>query len=599
MRRQYVFLQFLLFFSFQLVAQSAIIDSLQKALPKAESSSEKFKILNKLCQHTTSVNRDLAMKYALIYDSLAHDINDPYQLARAKVLIGSVDFTSGEYEKAAEAFLSAVSDFSAINDSSQVGAMHNNLSAIAWAQKDTMGAINYLLEAIPYYTGSTRLRRLIINHTNLGGLLRVAGRYDEAKKYLLRAIDYVNELKTPQELGGPYSSLTQIALEQGDVRQAKVYATLALHHLSATKDIQTIQSVWRVKAKIASKENDFPEMKRCLDLAQEITDGNNLKTMEAGLLSDWKEYFVKIGDYRNAFHYSEKLRLKNDSTLNLERDRNLTELREKFEMDKKEKEIALLSVQNDLNETKILASRRQNTGLLFGLVILGLFSIILWRLFSKIKTQNLLISYALQEKDTLLREIHHRVKNNLQVISSLLSLQSKYIHDENAIDALKQGQSRVRSMALIHQDLYQSDNLKGVNAQIYFSKLLDNLLHSYKIKDGDITMDVRVDPIILDVDTMIPLGLVINELISNALKHAFSSASDPTIKVRLQEVDELLVLEISDNGSGVADINEMQNKSFGFSLVKIFASKLKADLAMKSEAGFSVEMKIKQFEKAA
>ena len=599
MKTQLLLILIFLLSSASLFGQTAIVDSLQTALSTAEDTKQQLRILNKLCQHTTSVDGDLAMKYAMKYDSLAHMINDPYQLARAKVLIGSVDFTSGDYEKAANAFISAISDFSAINDSSQVGAMHNNLSAIAWAQKDTLGAINYLKQAIPFYTGKTRLRRLVINHTNLGGLLRISGDYDEAEKYLLQAIEYVKELKMPQELGGPYSSLTHVALAQDQVNQAKAYANKALEYLSPTKDIQTIQSVWRAKARIASVENDLGAMKAYLTHAQKVTDENNLKTMEAGLLSDWKDYYVKAGDYRKAYDYSERLRLKNDSILSLERDKNLSELRQKFEADKKEKEIAFLNMKNDLSETKIEASRRQNLGLTIGLAILGFLLLLLMILYRKIQKQNVVVSKALQEKDTLLREIHHRVKNNLQVISSLLSLQSKYIHDENAIDALKQGQSRVRSMALIHQDLYQSDNLKGVNAKLYFTKLLDNLLHSYKIKTGTIDLDIDVDPIILDVDTMIPLGLVINELISNALKHAFASSSNPRIRVRLNEVNNLLHLEISDNGSGVSDINQMQNKSFGFSLVKIFATKLKAELDMKSEKGFSVQMKIKHFEKAA
>ncbi len=170
-------------------SQHSVVDSLQQALDTAQTVMSKFRILNLLCQHTTQKDRNLAMYYARTYDSLAQEINDTHQKGRAQVLIGSVDFMSGDYEKAAVAFLTAMTAFEDLKDSAQIGALYNNMSGIAWAQRDTFGAINYLQQAIPFYSGSTRIRRLIINHTNLGNMFIVAGQYDEAEKYLLKAID--------------------------------------------------------------------------------------------------------------------------------------------------------------------------------------------------------------------------------------------------------------------------------------------------------------------------------------------------------------------------------------------------------------------------
>lgn len=579
--------------------QDAIIDSLEQALDTARTTKSKFRILNLLCQHTTQKDRQKAMYFAKMYDSLAHEVDDTYQKGRAKVLIGSVDFISGDYPKATEAFLSAMIDFEEVRDSGQIGALHNNLAAVAWAQKDTFGAINYLQQAIPYYTGSTRLRRLIINHNNLGNMLKITGQFEEAEKYLLKSIEYIHDINLPDELGGPYAMLADLAVKRKFSEQAEIYANDALKYLSPTKDLQLIQGVWLTKAQVALEMNEMENARVCLTEAQRITRENNIRNVEAGLISRWIEYYEKTGDFRNAFLHSEQLRQLNDSLLNADRDRNLTELREKFEADKKEKEISLLNVQNDLIQTKMMAGKRQNIGLLTGLILLAGISLVLFRLYQKIEKQNKVISTALLEKDTLLREIHHRVKNNLQVISSLLSLQSKYILDENALDALRQGQDRVRSMALIHQDLYQNDNLRGVNAKIYLTKLVENLLRSYKIREDEIRLDIRVEPVNLDVDTMIPLGLMMNELISNALKHAFKTAPEPTISIVLSEQGNNLYLEIADNGTGVADIGAMEKKSFGFSLIKMFATKLKADLDVQSDGGFKVKMKIRNFEKAA
>lgn len=580
-------------------SQHSVVDSLQQALDTAQTVKSKFRILNLLCQHTTQKDRNLAMYYARTYDSLAQDIDDTYQKGRAKVLIGSVDFMSGDYEKAAVAFLTAMTAFENLKDSAQIGALYNNMSGIAWAQRDTFGAINYLQQAIPFYSGSTRIRRLIINHTNLGNMLIVAGQYDEAEKYLLKAIEYIHEIKIPSELGLPYSMLSDLYVKKKLYEQAEIYANNALKYLSVTKDVQTILGVWRTKAQVALERDQLENARICLTEAQKIVEENNIRSVEKGLLSSWLDYYRKVGDFRNAFNFSEQIRHLSDSLLHADRDRNLTELREKFEADKKEKEIAVLSMQNDLIETKMQASKRQNMGLIIGLLLLMGISTILFKLYQKIEKQNKVISIALREKDTLLREIHHRVKNNLQVISSLLSLQSKYIQDENALDALRQGQDRVRSMALIHQDLYQNINLRGVNAEVYLTKLLENLLRSYKIREDEIKLDIQVEPINLDVDTMIPLGLMMNELISNALKHAFVNTTEPKIRISLWEQNQYLHLEIADNGTGVADLKEMEKKSFGFSLIKMFATKLKADLDIQSKQGFEVKMKIKQFEKAA
>ena len=135
--------------------------------------------------------------------------------------------------------------------------------------------------------------------------------------------------------------------------------------------------------------------------------------------------------------------------------------------------------------------------------------------------QNTIVFEALKEKDFLLREIHHRVKNNLQVISSLLSLQARQIGDKNIQKAINEGRSRVRSMALIHQNLYQNENLTGVSVERYLSNLLSELFDTYKVDSDKITLHFNIQDIDLDVDTMVPFGLILNELISNCLKHAF------------------------------------------------------------------------------
>ena len=214
----------------------------------------------------------------------------------------------------------------------------------------------------------------------------------------------------------------------------------------------------------------------------------------------------------------------------------------------------------------------------------------------QVEAENAIITKSLEEKDTLLKEIHHRVKNNLQVISALLTLQSSHLKDAQAKIALREGQDRVQSMALIHKDLYQHDNLKGVNAKEYLSQLVENLVTSYKLQNN-IEVEMQVEEILFDVDTMIPLGLMINELISNTLKHAFADDQSGKMKIFLKELNDILHLQISDNGKGVTEKELSSNKSFGYSLIKSFARKLDADYTISSENGFQIDLAIKKYSK--
>jgi len=154
-------------------------------------------------------------------------------------------------------------------------------------------------------------------------------------------------------------------------------------------------------------------------------------------------------------------------------------------------------------------------------MIISTAAILLIGLLYRNQKQKKLISIQNDEKDILLREIHHRVKNNLQVISSLLGIQSRSIKDVQAKQAIHEGRARVHSMSLIHQNLYKKDNLTGVDMRVYLNKLSTDLINTYNLSEGQIEIEKDIDELILDVEYVVPIGLIINELISNALKYAF------------------------------------------------------------------------------
>ena len=190
------------------------------------------------------------------------------------------------------------------------------------------------------------------------------------------------------------------------------------------------------------------------------------------------------------------------------------------------------------------------------------------------------IRTSLQEKELLLKEIHHRVKNNLQIISSLLSLQAQQIHDEEVLEMFSNSQNRVTSMALIHEKLYRSDELTGVNFAEYIETLTANLFQSYQVSTQHLQLRVEVQDIFLEIDEAIPCGLVINELILNALKHAFPGGREGEIYINLnRREDGRYLLIVKDSGVGLPeDIDIATLDSLGLKLVDILVHQLQGSV---------------------
>jgi two-component sensor histidine kinase len=301
-----------------------------------------------------------------------------------------------------------------------------------------------------------------------------------------------------------------------------------------------------------------------------------------------------------ALKHLEQHHLLQDSILNQEITSQINDLEIRYQTQKKEQEIALLNSQKVASDYKLKSSRRQLVGL--GSVLLIFAGLLMWlfQLNRKIQSQNAIISKALEEKSILLKEIHHRVKNNLQVVSSLLNLQSRHVEDISARKALKEGQNRVKSMGLIHQKLYQEDNLTGIEVKEYVEKLTQSLFHSYNISPDKIQLKLDIDNLNLDVDTLIPMGLIINELVSNALKHAFDEHMDGIVRVVLKENQNQLELEVSDNGKGLDhQENDALKRSFGYRLITAFSNQLKAKLEVNGNDGTRVGMYIRNYKKVA
>lgn len=334
------------------------------------------------------------------------------------------------------------------------------------------------------------------------------------------------------------------------------------------------------------------DCKTAFDIAKEVKDVE-YQNLASKCLS---EAYSKIKNYEKAFIYQSKHKILTDSIFNTNNVEKMTQLQMQYEFDK----------QNELENVKTNAKEKVNKQLIYSLII-GLIGLtILLGLLYKINSnrkhnneilavKNKQINKALANNEVLMKETHHRVKNSLQMISSLLYLQSENIEDEKAAASVKDGQIRVKSMALIHQKLYQNDNLTGVEVTDYINDLAESIFQSHNINNNDIELIIDVDKMVLDIDTITPIGIIINELIVNALKHAFSEETKHAkINISLHKIKEELILKVEDNGKGI-NIEKKKEKSFGMKLIKSLSRKLKADLTIVNKNGTLVTLNIKRF----
>ncbi|NYB51251.1 MAG: PAS domain S-box protein [Methanobacteriaceae archaeon] len=204
------------------------------------------------------------------------------------------------------------------------------------------------------------------------------------------------------------------------------------------------------------------------------------------------------------------------------------------------------------------------------------------------------IIQSLNEKEVLLREIHHRVKNNMQVISSLLNLQSRSIENESVRDVFKESQNRVRSMSMVHELLYRSPDLASIYFKDYIRNLVNTLFQSYNAHNREIKLKADIEDIKMGIDTAIPLGLIMNELLTNSLNHAFQEGQNGEIKISAKLEGDGYLVTISDNGVGFPDdIDFYQTRSLGLQLVNTLVDQIKGDIKLETEHGKGTKFELR------
>jgi two-component sensor histidine kinase len=303
------------------------------------------------------------------------------------------------------------------------------------------------------------------------------------------------------------------------------------------------------------------------------------------------------GDYKNAFKYYNIKNELNDSLRLANNSKQLSELQVKYDAVKKDDQIHLLTLtdKEEARKVTLIAIGFILTAILLALILMQ------YTVISKKNRQMALTNKTIQEQSeklqVLMKELHHRVKNNLQIVSSLLSLQSNRLVDEESRNAIKLGQQRIEAMSLIHRSLYQQDNPTMVNMREYITDLTESIMMSFGVDKDTFDLHLDVSVADLDVDVAMPLGLIINEWVTNAFKHAYKANElKPALWIKLSAGNSL-ELQIKDNGSGMPlEMWEKPQKSFGIKLVKVLTKQLRGTSIVESNGGTVLTLSIPKAE---
>jgi two-component sensor histidine kinase len=379
-----------------------------------------------------------------------------------------------------------------------------------------------------------------------------------------------------------------------------------LHSVETIKDVATHYSYM---ALFYTKINKVAKAKAITDkiiaITKEKKQGFSPINLELALF----KIDSLSGNYYSAIKHHENYIKIRDSMFNLAKNKEFENLRFKYETVNKEHNIKSLKEQAKLQESKLNTSILLNTISISALVLLLIVIVLLYNR-SKIKQRNtfrlelkekeinlknIKLQHLVDEKEWLLKEIHHRVKNNLQTVISLLNSQSAYLKDDLAISTIKNSQNRIHAMSLIHQKLYLGDHLSTINMPDYCNELIESLKDSFNVEQC-IDFKMKIDPIELDISQAIPLGLIMNEVVTNSIKYAFPDKKNCSIDISLIEITEnCYILIIADNGIGISNISDLQNsESFGMTLIQGLSDTLEGDLSIENENGITVKLAFKK-----
>ena len=523
--------------------------------------------------------------------AIRKELDDKNRVAQTTNNIGNVMRLQGKLDSALSHYMDALAVFEALHDSSNMTNSLNNIGLIHKSNNDTDLALKYYRRVLDIRTLLNDQRGLQSIRNNLAIVYREQGMRDSALYFFNQNYDYAwsHGIKDAEALA--LHNAASVYMDDGQWDKAVNGFKAALKIREELKDRWGVascnQNLGECYYRMGEYQKAIPFAEAALDISTEI--GSELQTEST--LKILHRSYAELGVFEKAYEYQIRRTALSDSLFAIDRANAISEMEAKYENEKSVQEVELANQRNALQEEKI---KRQQTTRNFLYVVIGLILLIvlvyvqrtriLRKTNAELLTQKDVLAKNAQEKEMLLNEIHHRVKNNLQVVSSLLNMQSREVKDEKVLNALKEGRDRVHSMALVHQMFYQEhEDAASIEAHRYIEKLSDSLLRSYGGDQDGIELKLEVEECLLDIDRATLIGLIVNELVSNSLKYAFIGKSAGILTVSLKSSKTDYALIVSDNGSGKSQKTRVSS-SFGLKLVDSMTKKLKGTMTVSSGA---------------
>ena len=624
-------------------------DSLLSQVVSTPNQKEKAIFLRNIAYLYYKQNIDSCYHYCSKSLTIAKTLNDSNLIAEVNWIMGSCFEYEEKFPQALEHFEISYNNISSdapytrkitcLTDIGEVLVMQNYikpglskfLSALAIAEKhedslrmatclNRIGVLYSYIgnfeKAKEYHEKSIALKEAIKSfqglgyyYYNFGSLLLLNNRTESALKTINKSFSYISEDDNRLESLALNLKGT-IYLEMNKLDSALQY----FKHASSYDDQSYANSTAALSILNQSKAyflmKKYPLAKEKALIAVEMMnmlDSNEININELSILTDGyfnlSETEEKLHNPIAALNYFKKYKKYYDKRLNQEYQADIQELESKYNFEKKEREIDLLQQSNkqaklEMEQANLAkANAKKKTIISYGFSLLFIFIIIIFFWFNrknaqlnkKLHEKNKHLEIALEENKLLFKEIHHRVKNNLQMISSLLSLQSKTVHNIEALNVLREGQDRVKSVALIHQELYQNKALSTVNFWEYSNQLISNIESIHKSKNNKVEVINKVPKNIrFDIDTSIPLGLILNEFLTNSYKYAFKGLNLGLIEVVINpsNKEDFFELIYKDNGIGLPEnFSLTEGSSFGMKLIVMLTKQLRGHIEYKNQNG--------------
>lgn len=490
----------------------------------------------------------------------------------------------GRYDQSLDHAFFAVRAHERAGNIQALGSSFNTISLVYLKMGELPLALSYGKQALDLRKSIGHDKGIAKSYTNLGEVWLAMNEYDSALFCLEQAYSMKVAMKDYSSLASTLNNLGNLYQRQNQSEMALRYYRESLSLKDESGDVQGRAITWNNIARLEIRLGRLHDAERSLMNADEMIRGSDMLEEMHDNLAMRADLYRLQGRYAESLATTKDLIAVKDSLLNKQKAETIAALRVDYETDKKEQEISLLNERERAQRSELAAREFQVYVLIGAIVLLAVLAfLIYWNL--------RIVREGRNRVSLLLQELHHRVKNNLQLLSSVFSLQAQYLSEPTAMLAMRSSESRVNAMALIHKKLYDGTNERSVQIREYFQELVQYLLNAYGFSENQVSVQVDVPNLRLDVDKAIPIGLIVNELVSNSFKYAFADQDSPAIGIKLRMEENTMKLEVGDNGCGFETTakNEIRH-SFGLKMVDILVRQLKGDCQIDTQSGTTYKL---------